>query len=194
MTDAGFPHSDIYGSMLTSSSPQLFAGSRVLLRQIVPRHSLYALINLICVNFCFKVCCFVFAYFVVSSILLDETTTFFRKNMLYYPVFKEQLSKDQSPNLSKLNRISTHSPTFEFQPSFFSFRTRYFQRLLSPQKGGDPSPRSRRDTLLRLNPNHQSYLRRLPPCGQDNDFEYYQLSWFDGRCVQTPGTYSPRHG
>ncbi len=32
-------------------------------------------------------------------------------------------------------------------------------------KGGDPSPRSRRDTLLRLNPNHRSYLRQLPPYG-----------------------------
>ena len=24
-------------------------------------------------------------------------------------------------------------------------------------------------------------------------FGYYKLSWFDGRCVQIPGTYSPRH-
>ena len=24
-------------------------------------------------------------------------------------------------------------------------------------------------------------------------FGYYQLSWCDGRCVQGPGTYSPRH-
>ena len=46
MTHAGFPHSDINGSKLTSSSPSLFAGSRVLLRLLVPRHSLYALNNL----------------------------------------------------------------------------------------------------------------------------------------------------
>jgi hypothetical protein len=25
-------------------------------------------------------------------------------------------------------------------------------------------------------------------------FRYPQLPWFDGRCVQGPGTYSPRHG
>ena len=24
-------------------------------------------------------------------------------------------------------------------------------------------------------------------------FKYSQLSWLDGRCVQGPGTYSPRH-
>ena len=42
----GLPHSEIDGSKLTSSSPSLIAGSRVLLRLLVPRHSLYALINL----------------------------------------------------------------------------------------------------------------------------------------------------
>ena len=26
------------------------------------------------------------------------------------------------------------------------------------------------------------------------DFRYSQLPWLDGRCVQGPGTYSPRHG
>ena len=25
-------------------------------------------------------------------------------------------------------------------------------------------------------------------------FRHPQLPWFDGRCVQGPGTYSPRHG
>ena len=29
--------------------------------------------------------------------------------------------------------------------------------------------------------------------GQLSDFWYSQLSWCDGRCVQGPGTYSPRH-
>jgi len=30
-------------------------------------------------------------------------------------------------------------------------------------KGGDPAARSRTATLLRLHPNHQPQLRRLPP-------------------------------
>ena len=42
-TRIGFPHSDIDASSLTSSSAPLFAGSRVLLRLLVPRHSLCAL-------------------------------------------------------------------------------------------------------------------------------------------------------
>jgi len=31
------------------------------------------------------------------------------------------------------------------------------------------------------------------PWGWVNDFGSSQLSWCDGRCVQGPGTYSPRH-
>ena len=60
-------------------------------------------------------------------------------------------------------------------------------------KGGDPAAPSDTATLLRLHPSHRSYLRRLPPCGWLTDFGYSQLPWRDGRCVQDPGTHSPRH-
>ena len=43
---AGFPHSDICGSMLICSSPQLFAAYHVLLRLLMPRHSPCALLRL----------------------------------------------------------------------------------------------------------------------------------------------------
>src|SRR4029078_11658725 len=33
------------------------------------------------------------------------------------------------------------------------------------QKGGDPAAGSHTRTLLRLPPNHEPYLGRLPPCG-----------------------------
>ena len=42
----GFPHSDICGSRLICSSPQLFAAYRVLLRLLMPRHSPCALYSL----------------------------------------------------------------------------------------------------------------------------------------------------
>ena len=42
----GFPHSEIHGSKLISSSPWLIAGNHVLLRLSVPRHSPYALFRL----------------------------------------------------------------------------------------------------------------------------------------------------
>ncbi len=42
----GFPHSEISGSKLYSSSPKLIAGLRVLLRLLMPRHPPVALSNL----------------------------------------------------------------------------------------------------------------------------------------------------
>src|SRR3954469_6458029 len=67
------------------------------------------------------------------------------------------------------------------------------QVQLYPKKGGDPAAPSDTATLLRLHPNHLSHLRRLAPYGYPTDFGCYKLSWCDGRCVQGPGTYSPRH-
>ena len=61
----GFPHSDIRGSQLISSSPRLFAGNHVLLRLSVPRHSPYALFRL---N---SLACFVLSFVrTLSSLLL----------------------------------------------------------------------------------------------------------------------------
>ena len=59
------------------------------------------------------------------------------------------------------------------------------------QKGGVPAAPSGTATLLRLSPN---YLTRPRPLLAVTDFRRFRLSWLDGRCVQGPGTYSPRHG
>ena len=61
----------------------------------------------------------------------------------------------------------------------------------SLQKGGVPAAPSGTATLLRLSPSHRFYPR---PILAVTDFRYPQLPWLDGRCVQGPGTYSPRHG
>ena len=63
--------------------------------------------------------------------------------------------------------------------------------LPSLQKGGVPATPSGTATLLRLNPSHRFYPRTLLAVAY---FRSPQLPWFDGRCVQGPGTYSPRHG
>ncbi len=42
----GFPHSEMSGSTLATSSPDLFAGDRVLLRPLAPRHPPRALCSL----------------------------------------------------------------------------------------------------------------------------------------------------
>ena len=50
-----FPHSDIPGSSLTSSSPRLFAGSHALLRLISPRHPPIALsLFMFCFSYSFS--------------------------------------------------------------------------------------------------------------------------------------------
>ena len=69
-----------------------------------------------------------------------------------------------------------------------SVELRHFAPL---QKGGVPAAPSGTATLLRLSPNHQFCLR---PILAVTDFRHPRLSWLDGRCVQGPGTYSPRHG
>ena len=61
----------------------------------------------------------------------------------------------------------------------------------SLQKGGVPAAPSGTATLLRLSPSHQFYPRALLAV---THFRYPRLPWLDGRCVQGPGTYSPRHG
>ena len=62
---------------------------------------------------------------------------------------------------------------------------------VSLQKGGVPAAPSGTATLLRLSPSHQFYPRALLAVTY---FRYPRLSWLDGRCVQGPGTYSPRRG
>ena len=58
------------------------------------------------------------------------------------------------------------------------------------QKGGVPAAPSGTATLLRLSPSHHVRPRQ----GMSPDFRRPRLPWLDGRCVQGPGTYSPRHG
>ena len=77
---------------------------------------------------------------------------------------------------------------------------RFRDHLVSPraspvgiklQKGGVPATPSGTATLLRLSP---SYHFRPRPLLSVTDFRRPRLPWLDGRCVQGPGTYSPRHG
>ncbi len=58
------------------------------------------------------------------------------------------------------------------------------------QKGGVPATPSGTATLLRLSPSRWfNPKQRLAA----TIFRSSQLPWLDGRCVQGPGTYSPRH-
>ena len=54
LSSAGFPHSDIHGSLVICASPWLFAAYHVFLRLLVPRHPPCALFCLTCGFFTFR--------------------------------------------------------------------------------------------------------------------------------------------
>ena len=62
----GFPHSEICGSKLICSSPQLIAACHVLHRLLMPRHSPYALVRL---NFLYNVSHYTMVLFELSEFL-----------------------------------------------------------------------------------------------------------------------------
>ena len=99
-THAGFPHSEICGSMVTCTSPQLIAAYRVLLRLIWPRHPPYALTYLTFVSR------FVIAYVLTFLEYLGSLSSsfLFEKRFIstFYAVVKVRLRDD----LSKLNNVS----------------------------------------------------------------------------------------
>ena len=56
--------------------------------------------------------------------------------------------------------------------------------------GGDPAADSPTATLLRLNPPCKAQVRTRH---RVRALTHTSLGWFDGRCVQGAGTYSPRY-
>ncbi len=56
--------------------------------------------------------------------------------------------------------------------------------------GGDPAADSPTATLLRLNPPCKAQVRTRH---EVRALTHTSLGWFDGRCVQGAGTYSPRY-
>ena len=88
-------------------------------------------------------------------------------------------------------RIRTFSAQLKAAANFSLFTVHFYLKSHSLQKGGVPAAPSGTATLLRLSPNHRFHPR---PTLAVTDFRRPRLSWLDGRCVQGPGTYSPRHG
>ena len=93
-------------------------------------------------------------------------------------------------NVRRVIQGDSRKEVFQLCPTDLAVELRT-KNTLFPQKGGVPAAPSGTATLLRLSPNHQFHPR--PPLAVA-DFRCPRLSWLDGRCVQGPGTYSPRHG
>ena len=69
-------------------------------------------------------------------------------------------TKEQQPNynLKRVTVLRTPQSAINVRPRRYVL----LQDVSTPEKGGDPDARSRTSTLLRLHPNHGSYLKRLP--------------------------------
>ncbi len=91
-----------------------------------------------------------------------------------YPVFNEQ--KCLRVNLSKLNKVKTNCVV-----SVIFLRKEVIQPHL-------PIRLPCYDFTPIIYPTLGGWLQK----GYLTDFGCYKLSWCDGRCVQGPGTYSPR--
>ena len=78
---AGFPHSDICGSMCICHSPQLFAAYHVFLRLLVPRHPPCALLRFTSINIalligCLSCCVHNFCLFHKLSSMASDVSIF----------------------------------------------------------------------------------------------------------------------
>ena len=101
-----FPHSDICGSTLARSSPQLFAACHVLLRRLVPRHPPYALCSLI----------FSLSKFPFRSLSFSRLLVSYKKILSTY--------------FYSANSFSSVSVGFPFVSGFFAF-TLFFPSVLT---------------------------------------------------------------
>ena len=118
--------------------------------------------------FCFRLNnCSAFKFNAVFSVCI--TYIYFK-----YPVFNEQ--KYLRVNLSKLNKVKTNCVV-----SVIFLRKEVIQPHL-------PIRLPCYDFTPIIYPTLGGWLQK----GYLTDFGCYKLSWCDGRCVQGPGTYSPR--
>src|SRR5437016_8914105 len=159
--------------------PQAYRSLHVLRRLPVPRHPPCALTRLISVSRC-------------DSSTPQHTTRQFSKSGTAFSVVRSpsSLTTDHGPR--RTDDVSWSSVESAGDSRVLSRdRAAGYSRL---QTGGAPASGSHTATLLRLRPSHRIDLRRLPPCGWPTGFGSLRLPWRAGRCVQGPGTYSPRRG
>ena len=150
----GLPHSEIYGSKLVCSSPQLIAAYHVLHRLQEPRHSPYALIRFQILDL----------PTIVSSILFKSSMSM---NVQLTPYKIIGTSICSTPMVD--TAIEDAYPICRFLQISFKKSSRQegigkdeYESHLKwqwTQKGGIPAAPSGTATLLRLSPSHQFYLR-----------------------------------
>ena len=122
---AGFPHSEICGSKLMCSSPQLIAACHVLLRLLMPRHSPCALYSLTLVeqSHFWAVLYSIMNYAGLTEVLQLAT--------LFYP-FTRTAFAILSLSSTTLLLLPSVACSSYFQSALFSFQGADFQSLSRP--------------------------------------------------------------
>ena len=166
-TPGGLPHSEIPGSKATGAYPGRFAACRVLRRPREPRHPPRALPWSGAQD-----TVLIFCYFLVSS-------------------SRPSMSKNSDPAPLRGRRRGKYLVARRGKGTRPVKTRKKAGGAARLQKGGVPAAPSGTATLLRLSPSHRC---RPSPLLAVTVFRRPRLPWLDGRCVQGPGTYSPRHG
>ena len=99
---AGFPHSEISGSMRMCRSPELIAACRVLLRLLMPRHSPCALISLTISGSHYELC-------------RSQKNFFYRSNCSCYPIIPQYLFQTAFAALPSVALLLLFFSLFSFQ-------------------------------------------------------------------------------
>ena len=125
--------------------------------------------------------------------LPTSTLSVWRSNHLSYRTGRRTPpnSVSSAPTPSRMERYTKPYTSMQKQKEHPVIGMHQIPYIKTLQKGGVPAAPSGTATLLRLSPNHRSCPRSLLAV---TNFRHPRLSWLDGRCVQGPGTYSPRHG
>ena len=125
--------------------------------------------------------------------LPTSTLSVWRSNHLSYRTGRRTPpnSVSSAPTPLRMERYTKPYTSMQKQKEHSVIRIHQILNITTLQKGGVPAAPSGTATLLRLSPNHRFYPR---PTLAVTAFRHPRLSWLDGRCVQGPGTYSPRHG
>ena len=186
----GLPHSDTDGSLPVCGSPSFFAAYHVLPRLRKPRHPPSALLlfprsrvlhsEIAVPNLSFR--------HDSSSRLYDYRLSF----LLYLVIFPSIVNELAGSRPGRRYSAKTESQLSSLSLIFSKETSLYLPKPpFGLQKGGVPATPSGTATLLRLSPSYRFCPRPFLPVA---DFRHPRLPWLDGRCVQGPGTYSPRHG
>ena len=194
MTPAGFPHSDICASKPACGSTQLIAACHVLHRLPVPRHPPYAL-SILMVHW-IALCSFQRPDATLSRAQVCLSS---RAQGPENWIAVTRFGWNPPPlDWSNYPRARTHGGELRLEPptqSVCGFRSVAccHANLLPRKEVIQPHLQVRLPCYDFTPIASPTFADRVPQGVSCACFGYCLLSWCDGRCVQGPGTYSPRH-